>query len=128
MKKLIIVSVILIVLVCVGICECIISYHTYTQILNHSDELLCVLKESEIHKDKAEMPYLEIKEKWSEYKKIALIFSNHAAIKDFTQKLNTVEGYIEKFNKEECYVAVLTLKATAEFLRRENIPLLENIL
>jgi hypothetical protein len=87
-----------------------------------------MIKDEYFDKKKACEEFVEIANKWEKHKEIALVFSNHASIKDFTQKLNTLMGYLEEGDKKESLVSLYTLKVTAEFLLRENVPTLENIL
>ena len=112
----------------VGVYESFVSYNTYKQISLHSDNLLQMLNDKDFNQEEAVSEYEKMEEKWNEYKDFALVFSNHVSIKDYTQKMNTVRGYLVKNNLEESYVAILMLKASTEFLLRENLPSLENIL
>ena len=128
MKKLIIISIILLALIGLGIYESIVSYKVYTEILTQCDVIEAIIKEENFDNTKTNEKIKVISKKWVKHKEIAMVFSNHTAIKDFTQKLNTLTAYLEEGDKKESLSALYTLKVTAEFLLRETVPSLENIL
>lgn len=128
MKKLIIISVFLALLIGLGVYESVFSNKVFSEIYERSTTMIEVLNSEEDNNETLLLELKNIEEKWNNYRPFALMFLNHTTVKDFTQKLNTLKGYVDKNDKKETYVALMSLKVTTEFLLRETIPLFENIL
>ena len=128
MKKLITITILLIILLGFGVYESVFSKKVFSEIYQHSSTMLELLDKEENEEEKVVLEFEKIEENWNSYRPFALLFLNHTIVKDFTQKLNTLKGYVVKNDKKETYVAVMSLKVTTEFLLRETVPLIENIL
>ncbi len=131
MKKLVIISIIIAVILGFGIVESVVSIGTYKDIISYCNELESELNSADdniLENENVVNIYDKIEKKWNEYKKFALAFSNHVQIKDFTQKLNTLNGYIDERDKKESIVSLYVLRCSAEFMIRELDLNYENIL
>lgn len=128
MKKLIIISIFLVFLISLGVYESVFSNKVFSEIYASSTTMIEVLNREEVDNESLVLELKNIEEKWNNYRPFALMFLNHTTVKDFTQKLNTLKGYVDKNDKKEAYIALMSLKVTTEFLLRETIPLFENIL
>ena len=131
MKKLVIISIILIVFIALGSIETAVSYNNYKDISKDCGQLLTMLTtdtEDVFEDGNIEKTFEKMEKKWKKFMGFAMMFGNHTQLKDFTQKLNTLKGYIAEKDKKESLVALEVLSASATFLLRENLPLIENIL
>ena len=93
MKKLIIISLALLILMGLGLYESIVSYKVYTEIMNDCKSMEVILNEEDEVSENALSKFVKIEKQWNKHKAFSLIFSNHNQVKDFTQKLNTLKGY-----------------------------------
>ena len=112
MKKLIIISIFLIFLISLGVYESVFSNKVFSEIYERSTTMIEVLNSEEDNNETLLLELKNIEEKWSNYRPFALMFLNHTTVKDFTQKLNTLKGYVDKNDKKETYVALMSLKVT----------------
>lgn len=131
MKKLVVICLIILSIVGLGIYESVVSIRTYNEIIDNGKKLEVALNiaSDNISKDENVIKLLDkIEKKWNEFKVFALAFANHTQIKDFTQKVAMLKGYIENDDKKESIVSLYMLISSAEFLSREFMIIYENIL
>lgn len=131
MKKLITISLVILFIIGFGVFESIVSQKTYNEILGYANELEVALNTSEkdISKDDNVVRiYEQMDEKWNNFKLFALALANHNQIKEFSQKLSMLKGYIVENDKKESIVTLYMLKSQTEYLIREFMFNYENIL
>lgn len=131
MKKFIIISLIITLILGLSIFESTFSYNTYGDIISYCKQLEIALTadNDKISKDENVLNiYGKIEKKWYSFKGFALAFGNHIQIKDFEQKLCMLKGYILNDDKKESEVSLLALSSAAGFLQREFAITYENIL
>ena len=97
MKKLVVICLIILSIIGLGIYESVVSIRTYNDIIDNGKKLEVALNiaSDNISKDDTVVELFEkIEKRWHEFKEIALAFANHTQIKDFSQKLSMLNGYI----------------------------------
>ena len=131
MKKLVVICLMILSIIGLGIYESVVSIRTYNDIIDNGKKLEVALNiaSDNISKDDTVVELFEkIEKRWNEFKVFALAFANHTQIKDFSQKLSMLKGYIENDDKKESIVSLYILISSAEFLSREFMIIYENIL
>lgn len=116
MKKLICVTVMLLVTLTIGAIESIISTKYYEKMCDELIAIDKILVEENVAEDKAFVTKKmnTLRENWNKNQKYAMAFSNHAVIRTLDEKLVCIVAWIEKekFDNahEFCVTAIELIK------------------
>lgn len=131
MKKLIIISILIAIIIGAGVAESIISHNTYSEILKYCDEIEVALdgSDNDISQDQNIVDLCKkIESRWDNFRVISLMFGNHNQVKDVSQKIEMLKGYIVKNDEKESFVTLLMLRSAIRYLSKELVINYENIL
>lgn len=109
MKKLIVITTILIALLCVAVSESVLSTIFYDEM---KTELIAVnefLSSGEENKESALDGVERILSKWNKHKKFVMMFANHATVRSVEEKLVALRSYLsdDGFDDARAYTEML---------------------
>ncbi len=131
MKKLIIISLIIAIILGFGVSENIVTVKTYKELIEHCDNMEIALELSDekiSNNNNVTEIFKKIEIKWKDFQGFSLAFANHNTIKDFSQKLNMLKGYLYEDDKKEVIVCLNMLRSSAQFIIEEFAINYANIL
>ena len=123
MKKLIIISIFTLVIVCAGIIESVKSTNVFNQIDTYTQTVCELLENKDEIKEntlKIETEISKIENTWSQFRNVALSFSNHNTIMNFTEKLVSIKRQFNAGLYEDAYVSAAIANHIAKHLAIEN--------
>lgn len=131
MKKVVIISIIVSLILGLSIVETSIGQHVYGKIEQDCTTLSILLegKEDNVKNDENLLKKADdLIDYWDGYYKFLLTLSNHTTVKNFNEKIYSIKAYLLADAAEDAYVATVSVMNVARDLKDENLPLLENLL
>lgn len=120
MKKLIVITTILIALLCVAVSESVLSTIFYDEM---KTELIAVnefLSSGEENKESALDGVERILSEWNKHKNFVMMFANHATVRSIEEKLVALRSYLSDDGFDDARAYTEMLIALAEDMRDDT--------
>ena len=129
MKRMIIVSALMVVVVGLGIAENIISSSVYRRISDKIGEFETIVRENADFSDgRAVKKADEFIAEWEKWRSFARMTSNHSTVRGFEDRLYSVRAYAECGSYEDSVAYAVSARERANDLAVETYVLLPNLL
>ena len=131
MKKLVIISVVIALMLSLSIGEIVITNNVFTSIATKCDQIEKLLIDEETadaNSEKIETLMSDLEHEWSSFRKWALLFVNSNNVKNFTEKLVSIKRYYVSGSLPDAYAYANVVSHLAREMAKENVPYLSNLL
>lgn len=129
MKKLIIVSAMLAVVLIASIVEIFYAKNVYAALTEKLDEAERLISSAGDHVDTEVInnKVAEIEDYWSDKEPTMMLLGNHNVIRVVGDKIISLKGMVKSDNEQDSYVTVLSLKKYIGQVEKDLIPIVSNI-
>lgn len=129
MKKLIIVSAMLAVVLIASIVEIFYAKNVYAALTEKLDEAERLISSAGDHVDTEVInnKVAEIEDYWSDKESTMMLLGNHNVIRVVGDKIISLKGMVKSDNEQDSYVTVLSLKKYIGQVEKDLIPIVSNI-
>lgn len=129
MKKLIVVSAMLAVVLIASIVEIFYAKNVYAALTEKLDEAERLISSAGDHVDTEVInnKVAEIEDYWSDKEPTMMLLGNHNVIRVVGDKIISLKGMVKSDNEQDSYVTVLSLKKYIGQVEKDLIPIVSNI-
>lgn len=129
MKKLIVVSVMLALVLGLAIWEILFVRSFYSDFTDRLDSLqtLVAACDEKIENPEIERKVGELNDYWERHRDIMMLIANHNVMRTIGDKVVSLSGTVEKDNVPDTFVNILSLKNYIRELKDDLIPIPSNV-
>lgn len=129
MKKLIVISVMLFLILGASVAEIIFVRNFYADFTRRLDYLETLVAECEDTIDNPEInsEVEELNAYWDDYRDIMMLIGNHNIMRTIGDKVVSLSGTVEKDNVPDTFVNILSLKNYIREIKDDLIPIPSNV-
>ena len=131
MKKFLVITFILLCTFGFAVWETVSVNSVYGDIEKYAAQVVEILDETDgniSESDKLSDTARKLEKKWLDFAAFANNFSNHTAVKNFTEKVVMLTAYIKTDSKTDAYATARAIKALSGEMKNEALPLIGNLL